>query len=227
MSHDQAVDKAVAEAEHEELPVADGDVPIVPESETEPEPKPEPETEPEPEPEPEPESSDGAAPDAPPPNLEDTIDEPVPAAADVDYSDDEVIALPHLPEAKYDQEGDLVWFPRIIGGSRAQLGEFPSKVSLQTRSGSHFCGGNLITDNHIISAAHCVVTEDGILLNPASVSVFVFTALNAEANPYPLSSDRDHGWRYHNYSQSRSPPCPQDRVAYLRAHQVRFPYHGQ
>lgn len=84
-------------------------------------------------------------------------------------TDDGILSLPHLPDPKYDQEGDVVWFPRIIGGSRAQVGEFPSKVSLQLRTGSHFCGGNLITNNHIISAAHCVVTEDRLVLNPTSV----------------------------------------------------------
>lgn len=151
MSHGQAIDEAIAEAEQDIVPVVG--------------------------------TEDGSVVDSDPQvdpevNVDGAIDETAPAAADVDYSDDgEIISLPHLPDPKYDQDGEVLWFPRIIGGSRAQQGEFPSKVSLQTRSGSHFCGGNLITDTHIISAAHCVVTEDGILLNPASVGVHRLSVL--------------------------------------------------
>lgn len=82
--------------------------------------------------------------------------------------DEGIITLPHLPDPKYDEDGDLLWFPRIIGGTRAQLGDYPGKVSLQSRFASHFCGGTLITPNHILSAAHCVVTSTGVL-NPNSV----------------------------------------------------------
>lgn len=83
--------------------------------------------------------------------------------------EDEIISLPHLPVPRYDDYGDILWFPRIIGGSKAVMGEFPGKVSLQTRFGAHFCGGTLIHFSHILSAAHCVMTNRGIV-NPTSVS---------------------------------------------------------
>ncbi|CAG0905517.1 unnamed protein product [Cyprideis torosa] len=46
---------------------------------------------------------------------------------------------------------------RIINGNNAQLGWFPHQVSLQTSSGFHFCGGSIISQEWIVTAAHCVV----------------------------------------------------------------------
>ena len=45
---------------------------------------------------------------------------------------------------------------RIIGGTEAEPGEFPSIVSLQDSSWGHFCAGSLIRSNWILTAAHCV-----------------------------------------------------------------------
>ncbi|KAF2683686.1 trypsin-domain-containing protein [Lentithecium fluviatile CBS 122367] len=44
---------------------------------------------------------------------------------------------------------------QIVGGTAAAAGEFPYIVSLQTTSGSHFCGGALIDANTVITAGHC------------------------------------------------------------------------
>jgi hypothetical protein len=52
--------------------------------------------------------------------------------------------FPRYPEPKYDDNGEILFFPRIIGGNPAFQGEFPAKVSMQTRRGDHFCGGALI-----------------------------------------------------------------------------------
>lgn len=46
--------------------------------------------------------------------------------------------------------------PLIVGGVVAEKGEFPFQVSLQRASGSHFCGGSLIKQNWVLTAAHCV-----------------------------------------------------------------------
>ncbi|XP_025986032.1 trypsin-1 [Solenopsis invicta] len=47
--------------------------------------------------------------------------------------------------------------PRIIGGENAREGEIPYQVSLQEKYYDfHFCGGSILNDNYVITAAHCV-----------------------------------------------------------------------
>ncbi|XP_025986026.2 chymotrypsin-2 isoform X2 [Solenopsis invicta] len=48
--------------------------------------------------------------------------------------------------------------PRIVNGREAEEGEIPYQVSLQDKNnfGRHFCGGSILDENYVITAAHCV-----------------------------------------------------------------------
>nr|ATU82488.1 venom S1 protease 16 [Lethocerus distinctifemur] len=53
---------------------------------------------------------------------------------------------------------------RIVGGRQAQVNEFPFMVVIvrATDSGgfSAFCGGAVVTEHHVVTAAHCTYGED-------------------------------------------------------------------
>ncbi|XP_076233544.1 serine proteinase stubble [Calliopsis andreniformis] len=53
---------------------------------------------------------------------------------------------------------------RIVGGQNADLGEWPWMAAL-FNGGRQFCGGSLIDDKHILTAAHCVAN-----MNPWDVA---------------------------------------------------------
>lgn len=46
---------------------------------------------------------------------------------------------------------------RIVGGSDAELHEFPWQVAIILKR-VFFCGGALINDEFVLSAAHCFIT---------------------------------------------------------------------
>ncbi|XP_077256103.1 chymotrypsin-2-like isoform X1 [Temnothorax americanus] len=58
----------------------------------------------------------------------------------------------------FSHAGVLPFFdPRIVNGEDAKVGEIPYQISLQTKYHSfHFCGGSILSDKFVITAAHCV-----------------------------------------------------------------------
>ena len=55
-----------------------------------------------------------------------------------------------LTQANADQENQ-----QIVGGTRASIADHPYVVYLTTADGFQFCGGTLVDDNKVITAAHC------------------------------------------------------------------------
>ncbi|XP_036281106.2 serine protease 55 [Pipistrellus kuhlii] len=60
---------------------------------------------------------------------------------------------------------------RIIGGMEAEEGEFPWMVSIQAGN-QHFCGGTIINNWWIVTAAHCLSNDE---LNPMDLSIVLGT----------------------------------------------------
>jgi len=70
----------------------------------------------------------------------------------------------------YADAGDMVLPPgKIVGGQEARPYEFPWQVSVRRKStDGHFCGGSIINQRWVVSAAHCMDGE-----TPALITVVV------------------------------------------------------
>ena len=61
-------------------------------------------------------------------------------------------------------------FSRVVNGQDASPHSWPWQISLRV-SGGHICGGSLIRDDWIVTAAHCVYRNT----NPSGYTVVVGT----------------------------------------------------
>ena len=67
---------------------------------------------------------------------------------------------PKPPSGSCGQKGrGLSDFPKIVGGQEATPGEWPWQVAL-LQGTFPFCGGSLVSNQYVITAAHCVKSTD-------------------------------------------------------------------
>ncbi|KAH8236844.1 hypothetical protein KR026_012584 [Drosophila bipectinata] len=60
---------------------------------------------------------------------------------------------------------------RVINGENASLGEAPYQISLQGMYGEHICGGCIVDEYHVLTAAHCVYGYNPSYLRVATGTV--------------------------------------------------------
>lgn len=67
---------------------------------------------------------------------------------------------PNPPSIKCGEKGQgLSDFPKIVGGQKATPGEWPWQVML-LKGSFPFCGGSIVSNQYVITAAHCVRATD-------------------------------------------------------------------
>ncbi|XP_017761190.1 PREDICTED: trypsin-1 isoform X1 [Eufriesea mexicana] len=72
-----------------------------------------------------------------------------------------------------DSEVELLHLSRrIVNGTKAAISQFPYQVSLRrSQNSAHFCGGSLIDELVVLTAAHCMFDEYDIQIQPWTIIV--------------------------------------------------------
>lgn len=74
----------------------------------------------------------------------------------------------------------------IVGGSNATIEEFPYQVYIKLNSGSQFCGGTIIDNRWVLTAAHCVNT--GTDLSNVEIKAGTASPYGTDGQVYKCSS---------------------------------------
>uniref|UniRef100_A0A8D2JCD6 chymotrypsin n=1 Tax=Varanus komodoensis TaxID=61221 RepID=A0A8D2JCD6_VARKO len=88
----------------------------------------------------------------------------------------------------------LSGYARIVNGEEAVPGSWPWQVSLQDSTGFHFCGGSLISEDWVVTAAHCNVSHLVVLgefdqRHPGEDVQIVKIAQNPKYNMFTIRND--------------------------------------
>lgn len=69
------------------------------------------------------------------------------------------VSPPKLPEEFLQNLHKEVFQPRVVGGDYAASKQFPYQVGISTeKNGNYYwCGGSVISEDFVLTAAHCVV----------------------------------------------------------------------
>ncbi|XP_055705677.1 chymotrypsin-2-like [Phlebotomus papatasi] len=96
-----------------------------------------------------------------------------------------------LEDANEPQKDSLPWSVGwegfIVGGQNAAAGQFPHMASLRSTANNHFCGGFIVNNRWVVSAAHCTINRSAgntwivvgaLQLNSGGRNVFTNSIVN-------------------------------------------------